>query len=41
MLKFDPSQRLDADLLLENQIFDSVRNKMQELDSPRQINVPN
>ena len=39
MLKFDPKERFDAKKLLENPLFDSIRNKAQEVNAPYSIDL--
>ena len=40
MLSFDPKNRLSAKGLLENPIFDKIRNKKIEKGCPKKIYVP-
>ena len=39
MLTFDPRKRFDAKKLLENPLFDPMRNKAQEQDAPFTIDL--
>ena len=40
MLSFDPAKRVSAKSLLENPVFDMIRNKEMEKGCPRNIKVP-
>lgn len=40
MLSFDPANRVTAKGLLENPIFDSMRNKQMERGCAKKIEVP-